>query len=104
MLILTDPGGEPLDRILERRAGQSLELTRALRIAIGLATALGRVHRQGLIHKDIKPANVLVDDADHVWLTGFGMASRLPREAQPAAPPDIMAGTLSYMPPEQTGL
>jgi hypothetical protein len=45
MLILTDPGGEPLDRVLERRGGQPLELTRALRIAIGLATALGRVHR-----------------------------------------------------------
>jgi serine/threonine protein kinase len=103
MLILTDPGGEPLDRVLERREGQPLELTRALRIAIGLATALGRVHRQGLIHKDVKPANVLVDDADHVWLTGFGIASRLPRESQAPAPPEIIAGTLAYMAPEQTG-
>ena len=103
MLILTDPGGEPLDRVLERSEGQPLELTRVLRIAIGLATALGRVHRQGLIHKDIKPANVLVDDADHVWLTGFGIASRLPRESQAPAPPEIIAGTLAYMAPEQTG-
>jgi len=74
-----------------------------LRIAIGLASALGRVHRQGLIHKDIKPANVLVDDADNVWLTGFGIASRLPRESQAPAPPEIIAGTLAYMAPEQTG-
>src|SRR5882724_11498003 len=103
MLILTDPGGEPLARILERSEGQRLELTRVLRIAIGLATALGRVHRQGLIHKDDKPANVLVDDADHVWLTGFGIASRLPRESLAAAPPEIIAGTLAYMAPEQTG-
>jgi serine/threonine protein kinase len=103
MLILEDPGGEPLDRILDRCDGQRLELTRVVRIAIGLATALGRVHGQGLIHKDIKPANVLVDDADHVWLTGFGIASRLPRESQAPAPPEIIAGTLAYMAPEQTG-
>jgi serine/threonine protein kinase len=74
-----------------------------LRIAIGLTTALGRVHREGLIHKDLKPANVLVDDADHVWLTGFGIASRLPRESQAPALPEIIAGTLTYMAPEQTG-
>src|SRR5216684_6443195 len=63
ILVLKDPGGEPLDRILEREQGQPLDLTRFLRIAIGLATALGQVHRHGLIHKDIKPANVLVDNA-----------------------------------------
>src|SRR3984957_3919367 len=57
-LILNDPGGEPLDGILERNQGQPLDLTRALRIAIGLTTALGQVHRHGLIHKDIKPENV----------------------------------------------
>ena len=49
ILVLTDPGGEPLDRILERHQGQPLSLTRILRIAIGLATALGQVHRHGLI-------------------------------------------------------
>ena len=103
MLILEDSGGEPLDRILERCDGQRLELTRVVRIAIGLATALGHVHGQGLIHKDIKPANVLVDDADHVWLTGFGIASRLPRESQAPTPPEVIAGTLAYMAPEQTG-
>src|ERR1700723_2796793 len=103
ILVLKDPGGEPLDRILERGHGQPLDLTRALRIAIGLTTALAQVHRHGLIHKDIKPENVLVDDADSVWLTGFGVASRLPRESQPPAPPEIISGTLSYMAPEQTG-
>jgi hypothetical protein len=46
-----DPGGEPLDRVLERGEGQPLELTRCLRIAIGLAAALGQAHRHGLIHK-----------------------------------------------------
>src|ERR1700723_3458307 len=103
ILVLKDPGGEPLDRILERGHGQPLDVTRVLRIAIGLTTALGQVHRRGLTHKDIKPENVLVDDADRVWLTGFGIASRLPRERQVPAPPETISGTLAYMAPEQTG-
>src|SRR5271168_779692 len=103
VLELKDPGGEPLDRILQRCHGQPLDLTRALHIAIGLARALGRVHQHGLIHKDIKPENVLVDDADRVWLTGFGIASRLARERQVPSPPETISGSLAYMAPEQTG-
>src|SRR5712664_1179549 len=98
-LVLDDSGNEPLDLILSR----PLELTRFLRLAISLAAALGQVHRHGLIHKDIKPANVLVDAAGNVRLTGFGIASRLTRERQAPAPPEIIAGTLAYMAPEQTG-
>ncbi len=103
ILVLEDPGGELLDWVLERNRGQPLDLTRFLCIAIGLAKALGQVHRKGLIHKDIKPANVLVDDAGNVWLTGFGIASQLPHDRQVPAPPEIIAGTLAYMAPEQTG-
>ena len=62
------------------------------------------MHEHGVIHKDIKPANVLVYPADGtVRLTGFGIASRLARERHPPAPPQIIAGTLAYMAPEQTG-
>jgi PAS domain S-box-containing protein len=103
VLILRDPGGEPLDCVIEQQGGQPIDLTRLLPIAIGLAAALDQAHRQGLIHKDIQPANALVDDAGHVWLTGFGIASRLPRERQAPAPPEVVAGTLAYMSPEQTG-
>jgi PAS domain S-box-containing protein len=99
-LVLEDPGGAPLDRLL----GRPLDLSPFLRIAIPLAGALRRVHERGLIHKDIKPANILVDAASGgVWLTGFGIASRLPRERQAPAPPEVIAGTLAYMAPEQTG-
>ena len=100
VLLLEDPGGEPLDRLL----GQPWEVTQFLRVAIGLASALGQLHARGIIHKDVKPGNILVNAATgQVWLTGFGIASRLPRERQPPAPPEEIAGTLAYMAPEQTG-
>src|SRR5258708_1823869 len=66
ILILTDPGGKPLDLVLERDQGQPLDLTRVLRIAIGLATALSQVHQQGLIHQGIQPGKVVADHGDNV--------------------------------------
>jgi PAS domain S-box-containing protein len=99
-LVLEDPGGEPLDRLLSR----PLDTTQLLRIAISLAAALRHVHGRNLIHKDIKPANILVNmTSGAAWLTGFGIASRLPREHQVPEPPEMIAGTLAYMAPEQTG-
>ena len=99
-LVLEDPGGEPLDQLL----GRPMDVTEFLRLAIAIAAAVGQVHVRGLIHKNLKPANILVDVASgRVWLTGFGIASRLPRERQVPAPPEIIAGTLAYMAPEQTG-
>ena len=100
VLVLEDPGGELLGGLV----GTPMEVARFLRIAIDIAAALGKVHQRGLIHKDIKPANILVNTpTGEVRLTGFGIASRLPRERRPPDPPEIIAGTLAYMAPEQTG-
>jgi PAS domain S-box-containing protein len=100
MLLLEDPGASPLAWLL----GQPMEMGRFLRFAIGLSAAVRQLHERGLIHKDIKPTNALVDSATgHVWLTGFGIAARLQRERQSPEPPELVAGTLPYMAPEQTG-
>ena len=60
ILVFEDPGGEPLDSVLNPDKEQSLDVTRFLSLAINLATALGHAHQRGLIHKDVKPENVLV--------------------------------------------
>lgn len=100
MLVVEYGGGVPLNHLTD----EPMEVGQFLRLAIAMTAALGRVHGCGLIHKDIKPANVLVDAVtEQVRLTGFGMASRLPRERQSPDPPEFIAGSLAYMAPEQTG-
>jgi len=82
--VLEDPGGEFLHRLIQG----PMETEQFLCIAIGLSTALGQLHNRSVIHKDLKPSNVPVDAATgHAWLTGFGIASRLPREQQFPTPP-----------------
>src|SRR6516225_2839822 len=100
MLVLEDARGELLDRLL----GAPMEVGRFLPLGVGIAAALGKLHQRGIVHKDIKPANILIDGATcEARLTGFGIASRLPCERQSLHPPETIAGTLAYMAPEQTG-
>lgn len=100
MLVLEDPGGEPLARLLDG----PMDVGKSLRVAIGLASTLRKVHERGFVHKDINPANILVNGAgDEVRLIGFGIASRLTRQRQSSDAPETITGTLAYMAPEQTG-
>src|SRR5260370_33755253 len=99
MLVLEDTSSEPLDRLL----GLPMEMRSFLHLAIAVAAALTQVHRRGLVHKDIKPANILVNrTTGAVTLTGFGIASRLPRDRQPPPPPEPIPGPLAHHGPGQT--
>ena len=90
MLILSDPGGTPLDCLLS----EPLEVERFLTVAIGLAAALGQAHARNLVHKDIKPANILVDANGKVWLTGFGLAVKVTPQRQAFTPRPVCSGAM----------
>lgn len=100
VLVASDPGGVPLATLL----GRPFELPMFLRTAIGIASALARLHTRGLIHRDVKPASILVDpESGAAWLGGLGRAARTHRQRQAPEPSHVIAGTLAYMAPEQTG-
>ncbi|MCW5317363.1 AAA family ATPase [Nostoc sp. KVJ3] len=75
-----------------------------LEIAIALCNTLDILYRARIIHKDIKPANILINpETKQVKLIDFSIASLLPRETQTLVNPNVLEGTLSYISPEQTG-
>jgi serine/threonine protein kinase len=88
VLVLEDTGGEPLHRLL----GMLMEMAVFLPLAIALATTLCKLHRRGLVHKDIKPLNILFNETTgEVRLTGFGIASPLAHERQSPHPLETIA-------------
>jgi PAS domain S-box-containing protein len=75
-----------------------------LQIAIALCNILDILYRDRIIHKDIKPANILINpETKQVKLIDFSIASLLPRETQTLMNPNVLEGTLGYISPEQTG-
>src|SRR5262249_6495567 len=91
--------GETLHARLVRGA---LPLASALEIAGQLASALAAAHRAGVIHRDVKPANVFLTSAEGVKLLDFGLAKRIdPSLALTLTRDGAFLGTLAYMAPEQ---
>lgn len=100
-IVLEDTGGESLERLLKARR---LSLPEVLVIGMQLCTALAHVHAQNVIHKDINPANIVVNPSTHrVQLIDFGIATVLSRETAPLRNPEVLEGTLAFLSPEQTG-
>jgi len=88
----------------EKRDRSALSLIQSLSIGVQLADILHYLAQQRVIHKDIKPANILIHpESKQIKLIDFGIASLLPRETQEIKNPNSLEGTLAYLAPEQTG-
>ncbi|HKR58326.1 MAG TPA: tetratricopeptide repeat protein, partial [Pyrinomonadaceae bacterium] len=100
--------GRTLGELLE---GESLPLARSVQITMAIAEALGEAHRLGIIHRDVKPANVVINERDQVKVLDFGLVKHL--EADGKSPElnsqnrfaytqsDVIVGTPLYLSPEQ---
>ncbi len=100
-LILEDFGGLSLYDFM---AANNLSITEFMRVAIALAETLIYLHQVPIIHKDIKPSNIIINPATgKVKLTDFSISSRLELKNQSISNPNLLEGTLAYMSPEQTG-
>ncbi|AFZ35265.1 ATP-binding region ATPase domain protein [Stanieria cyanosphaera PCC 7437] len=100
-LILSDFEGETLKNAI---AFGNFQLENFLQIAIQLASILAQLHQNNIIHKDIKPQNILINlQKNQVEIIDFSISSRLSKEEQTISNPDLFEGSLAYMSPEQTG-
>ncbi|HRI69404.1 MAG TPA: serine/threonine-protein kinase [Polyangium sp.] len=109
-LVLEYVEGTPLEDLMKKGpmpARRALELTREI------ASALAAVHEKSIVHRDVKPRNILVDTTGHIKLLDFGLAKvnldLLSSESRNAAPvpaltgQGVVMGTLAYMAPEAVG-
>lgn len=100
-LVFDDPGGVALSRLLAERA---LDAGEVLRLGLALARILASVHKRGILHKDINPANIVVGAGPlEAWLIDFDLATAFAEERLAFAHLSELSGTLPYMAPEQTG-
>lgn len=99
VIVMEFVDGEPLDRILKRGP---LPVESIVNLGIGVADALAKAHAVGVVHRDLKPGNILVNSDGFAKIVDFGIAKLLDAQALGLESSGVIAGTASYMAPEQT--
>ena len=100
-LVIEDFNGISLE---EYFTSAESDLEEMLKISLSIADAIEHIHNQNIIHKDIKPRNILINpQTEDVKITDFSIAAEVQRESLLAVNPENIEGTLAYISPEQTG-
>ncbi len=101
ILILEDFGGHSLK---EHSSPNKVTILFFLKLAIQLAAILGDIHSKNIIHKDLKPQNIILNEkTEEVKIIDFSISSLIEKEKQDINNPELPEGTLAYISPEQTG-
>ena len=103
-LIMEDFGGISLAEYYQKLSSDAKDISQFLEIAIQIAEIVYQLHQNRIIHKDIKPANILINpETKQVKIIDFSISSLLPKETQTIQNYSVLEGTLAYISPEQTG-
>ncbi len=102
-IVMEYVAGKTLDQLIPRKG---MRLSEALKIAVQIADALAKAHRAGVVHRDLKPGNVMVTEDSLVKVLDFGLAKlaeapEKPEEAPTQTAEGAIVGTVAYMSPEQ---
>ncbi|NEO55549.1 MAG: AAA family ATPase [Okeania sp. SIO3B5] len=103
-LIMPDFGGISLGEYYQNLSPHTKEISQFLDIAIEIAQIVYQLHQNRIIHKDIKPANILINpETQQIKIIDFSISTLLPKETQTIQTLNVLEGTLAYISPEQTG-
>jgi serine/threonine protein kinase len=100
-LVLEDAGPRTLRDVI--RQHRALDIDRFFELALGLARIVDRIHERSVVHKDINPSNIVLDESLRPTLIDFDIATSVAGRTQLVVLPEELEGTLPYIAPEQTG-
>ncbi|MRG91854.1 AAA family ATPase [Polyangium spumosum] len=103
IVVSEDFPGHDLARVLAARPARRMPVGEALDLAAALAEALAAVHAAGLVHRDLRPHNVLSGARGAVKIQSFGVDAEITRAHERLYAPEVLADVLPYVSPEQTG-
>ena len=101
IIVMENFNDESLNKIIKK---DIINLKSFLELAIDIAVTIGNIHKQQIIHKDIKPYNIVADTkTNRIKIIDFSLSTQITKETQSLINPDKIEGTLAYISPEQTG-